>query len=99
MKLIKLEYVPIKQCLCFWTWLWFTRDYPYGAFYGEDRENWFRHCGSANRLLIRRRFGITRYHSSEFGFLHAFLFICLVVSLSFVASELLLMWMYSMSGA
>ena len=68
MKIVKKEYTPIKGCSNFWSWLWFTADYPYGTMYGDDRANWFRYCGSANRVLIRRRFGFSKdvqYYQEE----------------------------------
>ena len=91
MKLLKREYTPIKGCNSFFSWLWFTADYPLFSMYGDDTENWFKHCGSDNRVLIRRRFGWSTdygYNRNEFGFLYSMLFLVAVVGVTWLLTEI-----------
>lgn len=91
MKIIKKEYTPIKGCSSFWSWLWFTADYPYGTMYGDDRANWFRYCGSNDRVLIRRRFGFSsdiRYNREEIGTTHEILFSFAVIMFTCLLTEI-----------
>jgi len=94
MKVLKREYTPIRGCSSFWSWLWFTADYPLGTMYGDDRANWFKYCGSAVRVLIRRRFGFSTdlgYHRDELNtWTYLLLHLILLVAFTFLGIEIML---------
>lgn len=90
MKLIKTECLRIKECTSFWSWLWFTRDYPYGSVCGDGQ--WFKYCGSPIRLLIVRKFGIHReyvYDRNEVSFLHLLAAMVAFIGFIFLAIEVM----------
>ena len=61
MKLIRTEYLSLKQRTSFWAWLWWYKDYPYGWLHSEDEAD-YKFCGSANRSVLRCRFGVFTEH-------------------------------------
>lgn len=100
MTIIKKEYVSLNGCVNFFAWLWFTADYPFGSMYGADRANWFKYCGSDNRLRIRRRFGFSQeiqYHRNEFGALYNFLYFVRFIGICILLCELSVILAYNFS--
>ena len=79
MKVLKREYCKRKDCQDFWSWFWFTRDYPHGTTY----ENWFRLCGSPLRQLICRRFGFTTIYVYDRRETFLNVILCIIASVLF----------------